>query len=123
MDEEIIRSTVSIPMSDFRRAVLGGDTVDEARREDRCIQEPTGCGRLLSETIKVEERLGYTWFRDPTSNSEYKITGMCQACQDKVFSPPSQEEFDEAAAFEAEDDFNRQPSDYGFIQNQGEDYL
>jgi hypothetical protein len=97
MEEEIIRRTVSIPMSDFRHAILGGDSVDDARREDRCIQAPIGCGRPLSETIEAKDRLGYTWFRDPTSNSDYKITGLCQACQDRVYG-----EGEEAMALEAE---------------------
>lgn len=31
-------------------------------------------------------------FRDKLSEKEYGISGMCQACQDKVFNPPEDEE-------------------------------
>lgn len=27
-------------------------------------------------------------FRDELSRKEYRISGLCQKCQDKVFSPP-----------------------------------
>lgn len=33
-----------------------------------------------------------TMFRDPLSKHEYTISGMCQACQDKVFDPNIPEE-------------------------------
>jgi hypothetical protein len=40
----------------------------------RCIPAPIGCGEPVSE------------FRDTISAKEYTISGLCQACQDKIFN-------------------------------------
>ena len=40
----------------------------------RCIPAPIGCGEPVSE------------FRDAISAKEYTISGLCQACQDKIFN-------------------------------------
>lgn len=64
--------SMSFPMADFKRAVLGGDSVEEAMAEARCVKAPVGCGQ------KIEG------FRDEVSSREYAISGMCQGCQDSV---------------------------------------
>lgn len=58
---------------DLFAQVLADDTGTAARREHRCIQAPIGCGQPISG------------FRDALSTSEYRISGLCQACQDSVF--------------------------------------
>lgn len=40
---------------------------------DRCLPAPTGCGGPATE------------FRDELSRREYRISGLCQNCQDTVF--------------------------------------
>jgi len=42
-------------------------------RQNRCINPPIGCGEPAIE------------FDDELSKKEYRISGLCQACQDKVF--------------------------------------
>lgn len=53
------------------------DTFGFDRREsitaNKCIPPPIGCGGDAST------------FRDPLSEKEYTISGLCQACQDKIF--------------------------------------
>ena len=53
------------------------DSLFPSRREailaDKCIPPPLGCGEDAKE------------FRDPRSQKEYLISGLCQKCQDKVF--------------------------------------
>lgn len=57
--------------------VLQGALADrpEAWASGRCLTEPIGCGRSLEEV---------PW-RDTASATEYRISGLCQQCQDKVF--------------------------------------
>lgn len=46
-----------------------------AWEEQRCVCSPIGCGRPIAQ-----------WpFRDALSEKEYKISGLCQTCQDSVF--------------------------------------
>jgi hypothetical protein len=45
-----------------------------AINNDMCIQRPWGCGEPIGP------------FRDQRSELEYTISGMCQTCQDTVFS-------------------------------------
>jgi len=40
---------------------------------DRCVPAPIGCGGPATE------------FRDEISRREYRISGLCQACQDSFF--------------------------------------
>jgi hypothetical protein len=39
----------------------------------RCVNAPIGCGNDING------------FRDAISAKEYTISGLCQACQDKIF--------------------------------------
>lgn len=45
----------------------------EALQAARCMRKPMGCGEKV------------TTFRDPLSMKEYGISGLCQACQDRIF--------------------------------------
>jgi len=38
-----------------------------------CVSSPIGCGKPI------------TPFRDALSEKEYKISGLCQNCQDEIF--------------------------------------
>ena len=40
-----------------------------------CVKVPIGCGKPI------------TGFKDPLSEQEYRISGLCQACQDAFFGP------------------------------------
>lgn len=53
-------------------AFIGADR-SETIRSNKCIPPPIGCGQVI------------TGFRDAVSEKEYTISGLCQACQDKVF--------------------------------------
>jgi len=44
-----------------------------AIENDVCVREPYGCGKPAIA------------FRDSVSRDEYRISGLCQACQDLVF--------------------------------------
>jgi hypothetical protein len=46
-----------------------------AIRENLCVPPPIGCGKPVS----MED------FRDEVSRKEYRISGLCQACQDQFF--------------------------------------
>ncbi|KKM03580.1 hypothetical protein LCGC14_1773010 [marine sediment metagenome] len=40
---------------------------------NRCVPEPAGCGKPIAD------------FKDDLSEKEYRISGLCQICQDTVF--------------------------------------
>jgi hypothetical protein len=48
----------------------------EAITEHRCMAPPIGCGK----PVDMED------FRYPEDRAEYGISGLCQDCQDKVFT-------------------------------------
>jgi len=53
----------------------------EAKREEniklaKCIEPPYGCGKPISK------------FKDSQSAREYRVSGMCQECQDSFFTDP-----------------------------------
>jgi hypothetical protein len=45
----------------------------DAIRNDRCVRKPIGCGEPATE------------FRDALSEREFRISGLCQKCQDRLF--------------------------------------
>ena len=49
-------------------------------KSNRCIPAPIGCGGPADE------------FFDALSTREYLISGLCQKCQDKIFSSDRDEE-------------------------------
>jgi len=46
---------------------------EDAIKTDRCINPPIGCSKPATE------------FRDTLSEKEFKISGLCQNCQDRIF--------------------------------------
>lgn len=46
-----------------------------AIHENKCIQPPLGCGKLV---VMAD-------FRNDISRREYRISGLCQSCQDEIF--------------------------------------
>ena len=54
---------------------LTGQSREDVIRSDKCMAAPYGCGGPAAE------------FRDELSAKEYRISGLCQQCQDSVFGP------------------------------------
>jgi len=54
----------------FLEAMAGRTT---AITNHLCLPEPIGCGKPIGP------------FRDNLSLKEYRISGLCQECQDKIF--------------------------------------
>lgn len=44
-----------------------------AIKADRCVDEPIGCGKPVGD------------FRNDLSEREYRLSGLCQICQDDLF--------------------------------------
>ncbi len=53
---------------------LTGESREDVIRSDKCMAAPYGCGGPA------------TGFRDELSAKEYRISGLCQGCQDSVFA-------------------------------------
>ena len=67
-------TTKSKEIEDSLTALTGQDR-KEVIRSDQCMAAPYGCGGAATE------------FRDELSVKEYRISGLCQKCQDGVFGP------------------------------------
>lgn len=71
--------------------------VDRAKRASKPKGRPLHLISINTENNKMEEVIciwcgkPVTNFRDPLSLSEYKISGLCQACQDITFVDPDDE--------------------------------
>lgn len=52
---------------------------------DRCVNAPIGCGMPVHPDVDPIWEDGSTRFRDGGSLSEYRISGLCQTCQDEIF--------------------------------------
>lgn len=72
--------------------VVASDDGEAARSENRCIMSPLGCGRPLSETCDHSRCLEGQYFHTEAALREYRLTGMCQACQDQFFAKKVVEE-------------------------------
>jgi hypothetical protein len=55
-----------------------GQTLTDARNFNRCVM----CSKAV-DPIGTDPAMG--GFRDALSAKEYRISGMCQDCQDKIF--------------------------------------
>ena len=64
---------------------LAGRT--SAINDNKCVDPPFGCGGPATE------------FRDQLSAREYRISGLCQICQDKIFTSEIDDEEDEEEEF------------------------
>ena len=56
-------------------SALAGASREETIRARRCMPAPIGCGGDAHA------------FKDSLSVKEYRISGLCQACQDKIWPP------------------------------------
>lgn len=64
-------------METFLEKIAGRST---SIKSDRCVPPPMGCGKPIEG------------FRDELSSKEYRISGLCQDCQDSVFGAGSDED-------------------------------
>jgi len=67
------RETPAVPMR-VVDLIYGGRL--ESIKEGMCLPPPIGCGKEA------------TVFRDELSRREYRISGLCQVCQDTIFCEP-----------------------------------
>ena len=65
-------TTKSEPIEKALTALTGQDR-REVIKTDKCMAAPFGCGGDATE------------FKDAISVREYRISGLCQKCQDAVF--------------------------------------
>lgn len=75
------------PVDEFLRQITGGDSTADAMANNRCLAKPIGCGKTIDPL---------TEFKDKLSRREYKISGLCQSCQDMVFAAPDEEDEDKS---------------------------
>lgn len=66
-------SNKSPKIEQFLEGLSGRST---AIHSNKCIRPPFGCGKDIIS------------FRDSLSEHEYTISGLCQECQDSVFTNP-----------------------------------
>ena len=76
-------------LTDFLEAMAGRTT---AIRGGRCVKKPFGCERLVELLVWPNVAVGDKYyddhpmpFRDGNSINEYRISGLCQKCQDDTF--------------------------------------
>lgn len=70
-------------ISDFLATLSGGDLPADAVREERCLREPLGCGKpLVAED--GSERVFWDEAEAAAYQAEWRITGMCPDCQDRL---------------------------------------
>ncbi|MET7795751.1 hypothetical protein [Streptomyces decoyicus] len=63
-------------------SLSGGDLPAAAVREGRCLRAPIGCGRPLIEDGSA--RVFWDEAEAARYRAEYRITGLCPNCQDRV---------------------------------------
>lgn len=66
-------TTKSVSIEEFIKEFAGFDRRDSITK-DVCVPAPIGCGMPISG------------FKDELSKSEFRISGLCQVCQDKIFT-------------------------------------
>lgn len=75
----------TIPISPKALAALmveqmsDGDSVEQAVREGRCLRPQMGCGKPIPL-----DRQKKAYFPHPAYKAEWKLTGLCSACQDQA---------------------------------------
>lgn len=72
-------SLLDIPLGDALAVLAGGDTVEVAVHEGRCINFPLGCGSNLPVSPD-----GSLAFPSALYRRGWRITGLCSSCQDRV---------------------------------------
>lgn len=84
MSEPVVQVVGSL--TEFNKAIRGGESVEDVKAAMKCSNPPVGCGKDLGPDYQ---------FRDLVSTKEYQITALCQDCQDRVFAV-YEDESDEA---------------------------
>lgn len=84
-DEQPMSGRFLVDLSELRRPV--DDVFPEAHRQIAmatgfCASPPIGCGQKANG------------FRDEVSAREYKITSLCQRCQDRIFAESDEDSDD-----------------------------
>jgi len=69
----VAKPTEKNPQIDKFLEDLMGFSRKEAIKQDKCIPPPIGCGGPADR------------FHDPDAEREYRISGLCQRCQNKIF--------------------------------------
>lgn len=92
-DEQPLEGKFSVDLSELRRPV--DDVFPQAHRQialatNHCASPPFGCGNPV------------TGFRDKRSADEYRITAMCQNCQDKLFGGDDEDPDDGPSLYSTE---------------------
>lgn len=83
LDDQPMSGRFLVDLSELRRPV--DDVFPEAHRQVAmatgfCASPPIGCGQKAMA------------FRDEISAREYKITSLCQHCQDRIFAEMAEDE-------------------------------
>lgn len=60
--------------------ISDGDSVETAVREGRCLKPQMGCG----QPIQLDRTKRSYAFPHPAYKDEWKLTGLCPACQDRA---------------------------------------
>lgn len=69
-----MKPTPKVPeINQFLKTTFGVD-LQKAIESDTCVPPPIGCGKPATE------------FRDELSRKEFSLSGLCQECQDSVFT-------------------------------------
>lgn len=72
----MIKPTEKAPaIADFLEGLAGRTTAIESAK---CVSAPFGCGQGIGDPEKH--------FTSDLSFKEYRISGLCQSCQGKIFS-------------------------------------
>ncbi len=58
---------------EIERLLEGFSGRTTAIKADRCVDEPVGCGKPVGD------------FEDDRSEDEYRLSGLCQICQNDLF--------------------------------------
>jgi hypothetical protein len=56
-----------------------GDSIEQAVREGRCLKPSMGCGKIIP--LNRQKKV---YFPHPSYRDQWKITGLCAACQDRA---------------------------------------
>lgn len=83
-DDFMAGETYNMSLQDFQRALAGGDHQSDAVKEKRCLKPPIGCGQMLLTPDGLPVFNFDTKEEADLYEREWRITGLCPPCQDKV---------------------------------------
>ena len=81
-EDELMEGRFSVNLSELRPVdqIFPDAHRPVAIATGTCVSPPFGCGQKVAG------------FSDEASAREYKITGMCQACQDKLYADTAEDD-------------------------------